>query len=98
MRQLRFSFQALQDLSDVGDFIAQDNPGRAATFVGELEGRCRRLVDFPLANPAHPKVGNNLRVAVWRNYAIYYAVADDILEIRRIVHGARNISPDDLAR
>lgn len=50
--------EARADLDQIGDFIAQDNPRRAASFVGELLDRCRRLADTPRAFPLVPRYEN----------------------------------------
>jgi plasmid stabilization system protein ParE len=40
--RLRFSRRAEAALEEVADYIARDNPMRAASFVRELRKRCRR--------------------------------------------------------
>jgi len=35
------------DIKDIGDFIAEDNPERACSFVDELIESVERLSDFP---------------------------------------------------
>ncbi|MGD7268361.1 type II toxin-antitoxin system RelE/ParE family toxin, partial [Ralstonia pseudosolanacearum] len=35
---------AEQDLESIADYIAQDNPARAVTFVRDLREQCQRLV------------------------------------------------------
>lgn len=39
--------EAENDLEQIGDFIAQDNPRRAISFVKELVDRCHRLTEMP---------------------------------------------------
>lgn len=38
-----FADEAEADLERIGDYIAQDNPRRAFTYVQELRARCERL-------------------------------------------------------
>lgn len=47
--QLVFLPQAELDLEVIGDYIARDNPCRAASFVRELQVQCRKLVKSPKA-------------------------------------------------
>lgn len=43
------------DLEAIGDYIARDNPLRAATFIRELYQCCMDLADMPLAWPVVPR-------------------------------------------
>jgi plasmid stabilization system protein ParE len=43
------------DLREIGDYIARDNPQRAASFVGELLARSQRIAKQPEAYPARPE-------------------------------------------
>ncbi|NTS32285.1 type II toxin-antitoxin system RelE/ParE family toxin [Phyllobacterium sp. BT25] len=58
--KLAFTDAARSDLLSIGDYIADDNPWRAVTFLEELEARCASIVDFP-NSPAVPadKVGES---------------------------------------
>lgn len=94
--RFRFSRRAEIDIEDIGDFIARDNPARALTFVQELRVRCRKLADFPEAVPARTTLGDDVRIAVFGRYLILYAMHRDILEVRRVVHGARDLTDNDL--
>jgi toxin ParE1/3/4 len=55
--EIRFSRRAEIDLEDIADFIARDNPARAASFVRELREHCRRRLLFPEATPLRPELG-----------------------------------------
>ncbi|HEY0524023.1 MAG TPA: type II toxin-antitoxin system RelE/ParE family toxin [Stellaceae bacterium] len=89
--RFRFSRRAEIDIEGIGDFIARDNPRRALSFVMELRSRCRALADFPEAFPLCPEFGEGVRLAVHNgNYLIFYLVHGDLLEIRRVIHGARD--------
>lgn len=45
--EIVWSPQALEDIESIGDFIAEDNPPRAITFVDELIDSVERFIDFP---------------------------------------------------
>ena len=94
--RFRFSRRAETDIEKIGDFIARDNPTRALTFIQELRDRCRKLTDFPEAAPARPILGDGVRGAVFGRYMILYVVHQDLLEVRRVLHGARNLTDADL--
>ncbi len=86
----RFSRLAEADVESIGAYIARDNPIRAISFVSELRQRCRELVHFPGSCPLHPELGDGLRMTVFGSYLIFYVVDEDILEVRRVLHHARN--------
>ena len=59
----------------IGDYIAQDNPSRALSFVEELERRCVALLDQPRAYPLVPRhEASGIRRAVHERYLIFYRV------------------------
>ena len=89
--RFRFSRRAEADLEEIGDFIARDNPMRAVSFVGELRDHCRKLLTFPQAARVRPELDDGVHLGVFGNYVILYVVHLDLLEIRRVVHGARNL-------
>lgn len=93
--RFRFSRRAEIDIEEIGDFIARDNPVRAITYVQELRTRCRQLTDFPGAAPARAVYGEGVRMVVFGRFLILYVVHQDVLEIRRVVHGARDLAGDD---
>ena len=94
--QYRFSRHAERDIEDIGDFIARDNPRRAITFITKLRDRCRQIVEFPRAAPSRRALGKGVRCVVFGRYLIVSVVRARVLEIRRVLHGARNISAGDL--
>lgn len=45
--EIIWSPQSIQDIEEIGDFIALDNPSRAITFVDDLVDSVERLKEFP---------------------------------------------------
>jgi toxin ParE1/3/4 len=93
--RLRFSRRAEADLAEITAYIAQGNPARAVTFVRELRAHCQGLLTFPAARPSRPELGEGVRLSVFGNYVVLYVLHQDILEIRRVVHGARDLADID---
>ncbi|MEY3788345.1 MAG: hypothetical protein RLZ75_2552 [Pseudomonadota bacterium] len=69
-----FSPLAASDLEEIGDYIAQDNPRRAITFVREIRERCQKIVAFPEAAQLHPEYGDGVRMIPHGRYLIFYTV------------------------
>jgi toxin ParE1/3/4 len=60
--------------------------------VREIREHCRRLTKFPEAAPLRPEFGDGVRLSILNRYLIFYIVHGDPVQIRRVVHGARNLS------
>lgn len=82
---------AEDDLESIGDWIAKDNPERAASFIVELRQSCFDVGPWPLAFPllAH-RQHDDIRRKVHGSYLIFYRVRREAIEILRILHGARD--------
>ena len=93
--RFRFSKRAEVDLEEIAAYIARDNPARAVTYVRELREHCHGLVAFPEARRLRPELGEGVRLSVYGNYVVLYVVHPELLEIRRVVHGARNLADID---
>jgi len=63
--RVEFSNESENDLEQIGDFIAKDNPRRAYSFMRELRSKCEALADmadsFPLV-PRYERQGYRRRV------------------------------------
>ena len=82
--------EARGDLRAIGDWIARDNPTRAATFVTELEGRAAALADMPERGPiAFTSSRHPVHKLTHGRYLIYYRIRADRVEVLGIHHGAR---------
>ena len=75
-----FTPEAEASLERIGDYIAQDSPGRAVSFIAELAEA------FPLV-PRYAKLG--VRRLPHGRYLILYRPRGDCVIILRVVHGAR---------
>ena len=94
---------ALQDLAEIGAYIARDNPERAVSFIDELLEHCERLGAQPLRNPLVPRYkAHGIRRCVHANYLIFYRVGLKQIEVIHVFQGAREyeplLFPDDLSR
>ena len=89
--KVRLARSAKADLSAIADWIGEDNPQRAASFVRELYERCMSLAHRPKRFPVARHVESvAVRKLSHRDYLIFYAVLDDQVEIIHIIHGARD--------
>jgi len=75
----------------IADFIRRDNPERADSFSGELQRKIETVAERPLSFPARPEFGRAIRSALHGHYLILFRFENDVVEIARVVHGARDI-------
>jgi plasmid stabilization system protein ParE len=79
------------DLEQIADWIAEDNPRRAVTFIQEIREAFRRIADGPLHYQLRPDIGEDARIAVVGNYVILFRVDDQAIRIERVVFGGRDL-------
>ncbi len=91
MKPVVFSRKAELDLEDIADYIAADNPRRAASFVRELRERCFALSTLPGSARPFPHLGPDAHILLYQNYVILYRNLPQHVSIERVVHGARDI-------
>jgi toxin ParE1/3/4 len=83
--------QALRDLDAIADYILDDDPSRAISFVDELWARFRQITERPLSFPSRPDLAPGLHSALHGNYLIVFLIDNEEVVIARVVHGARDI-------
>jgi len=83
---------AERDLEAIGDYIAEDNPSRALSFIAELRAQCATIAKAPQAYRARPELGEGLRSCAHGNYVIFFTVTKARLTIVRVLHGAMDIA------
>ena len=91
MKPVVFSRKAEQDLEDIADYIAADDPRRAASFVRELRERCFALGTLPASARPFPGLVPDGHIFPYRNYVILYRNLSRHVSIERVLHGAREI-------
>jgi toxin ParE1/3/4 len=80
------------DLEEIGDYIAQDNPIRAVTFVAELRAHCEKICLNPSGYRRRPELSDDFRSCAHGNYMIFFEFTTEQVTIVRILHSARDIS------
>jgi len=86
--ELRWTHKALENLVQIAAYIAQDNPTRASSFIGEIKEKTELLLAFPaLGRPG--RVPGTRELVVHENYVVPYRVKGDTVQIIRVQHVAR---------
>ncbi len=74
---IRYLPAAEHDLLSIHDWIANDNPSRAKSFVEELDRRIGKLASHPYLGivPKYPKLKEaGYRVLILDSYLVFYKV------------------------
>jgi toxin ParE1/3/4 len=87
----RLSPPARNDIDEIWDFIAQDNPEAAERFTAMLTGKFHAIAAEPHMGRACSKLGAGLRRFPVGNYVNFYRPTESHVEIARVLHGARDI-------
>ena len=82
---------AHQDLVEILDYIATDNPSAALSVIEKIEAKCLLIADSPITGEIQPKLGDGVRASTVGRYVIFHRQANDRVEILRIIPGDRNI-------
>jgi len=90
MKQAILSTDALRDLAEIRDYIAEVNRLAAINFLGRLYDVFSSLATFPRMGRLKPKFGRGVRTFPCGSYIIYYEPLGDSVEIRRVLHARRD--------
>ena len=89
--------QALVDLEAIGDYVAAQNPNAAVRLVEVLQRRWELLTFHPWSGAPRDDILPGIRHLVVGEYLTFYRIDHSTIEILRVLHGRRNIGPEDLA-
>lgn len=82
---------AAQDITEIWEYIAEDNPLAARRVREEILYRIRAVVAHPQSGHRRPDLtGRPLRFILVREYLIAYAPEEKPLWVVAVMHGRRN--------
>lgn len=91
MRRVTRRPQALADILEIWDYIADDDPGAADRWIDRLDAAFNLLSTQPLMGRMRPELATGVRSFPFGRYVIFYAPLDDGIDVVRVLHGARDI-------
>ena len=83
---------AEQDLEAIGDYIAEDNPRKAAETVLRIIQKIERLDSFPERHQVQQHLPGAHRFFIVGNYLAVYRIDEEYVYIVRVVQGARDMT------
>ena len=90
--RVEFSRWVEGDLKSIADYIAEDNPMRAVSFIREIREKIRVVARQPLTYQLRPEIGEGARLAVVGRYLLLFRVVNETVRIERVVYGGRELS------
>jgi toxin ParE1/3/4 len=92
---IRYLATAERDLYDIFAYIMKDSPGVAASLLEDFDRSISLLSRIPVRGvvPKDDRLKKlGYRILILRNYLVFYIVKNESIQIRRILHGARQSS------
>jgi len=93
--QIRYLPAAQEDLLEILEYIKKDSPNAAIGFIEQFDTTVGQLGKFPRMGvvPRAPHLEQSgYRMLVIRNYLVFYVIIQEVIEIRRVIHGRRKYS------
>ncbi len=90
--EIRYLSTAERDLENIFDYIMKDRPAAAKSLLEAIDRSIARLSFNPDigAIPRDERLGKmGYRILIIQKYLVFYVVKPKFIQIRRIIHGAR---------
>ena len=88
--RLRWTPDASEDLYRIVQYIQEDSPSAAAQVAKIVVDGCEILLRFPRAGRTGRREGTRELVFAGLPYIAVYRIADEVVEVIRIYHGAQD--------
>ena len=97
MHKLKYLPLALNDLRDITDYIAETlkAPKAAMDLLAAMDESISRLEQFPYSCKVYQPIKNlenEYRLLPVKNYAVFYVVKEQVVEIHRIVYAKMDLT------
>ena len=89
---------ANSDFNEIWSYIAQDNAAAADETLDRIESQCVRIAAYPESGRDRSDLCPDLRSISVGNYLVFYRVTPNSVEIIRVLHSARDITPKTFSR
>ena len=90
-RRLIWAPEAITDLDEIVEHIAQDNEILAKQFAKQIIDQVAMIPSFPFAGRLVPEAPDkpNVRERIYKSVRLIYRVREDSIEIYRVFHQSR---------
>ncbi|MBD2578202.1 type II toxin-antitoxin system RelE/ParE family toxin [Oscillatoria sp. FACHB-1406] len=91
MSSYSFSDDAIQDLDEICEYIARNNPKAASKLFEKIRERCKVVADFPNMGKSYSKLSPGLRGFIVDERIVFYYAREDGIDVARVVSGYRDL-------
>ncbi|ABM40237.1 type II toxin-antitoxin system RelE/ParE family toxin [Polaromonas naphthalenivorans] len=84
--QLEWRQQAIDDLVEIVEYIAEDNPDAAQELKDEIEEKAAKLPDHPKLYKPSPRVKGMRELVARSNYIVLYRETPTLVEVVNVFH------------
>lgn len=91
MKKYSLSREAIRDLDDIATYLAKVNIQLGENFIKRFGKKCNNLINFPYMGRDYNQIAPNLRGILLDGYIILYQVAEEEIEIVRVLSGYRDL-------
>ncbi len=89
---------AIERVSEIAQYIAQDSPGVAVKWVDTVFKKVKRLKDFPKSGWKVPETKRtDIQEILYGNYRIIYRISPNDVSILTVRHGKQILPQEDIA-
>ncbi len=94
MVKINWTEQAIEDLTNIADFIRKDSEKYARLTIKNIRNRVGQLKQFPNSGKIVPEIEKNeIRELILGNYRIIYLIfSSSRIDILTVHHSARQLS------
>jgi addiction module RelE/StbE family toxin len=87
---------AVQHLSAIYAYIAQNSPKYAERTIDRLTRRSQQIATFPLSGRVVPEFSTEqIREVIESSYRIIYYIKAEQIDILAVLHGSQQITPSE---
>jgi plasmid stabilization system protein ParE len=95
--KLVWSPLAMDRVTEIGQYIAQDSPNAAQKWVESIFHVAERLIQFPESGRIVPEIlKDEFREIIYGNYRIIYRLQDELISILTVRHGKQILPIDEI--
>ena len=91
MNDYFLSPQAINDLTEINDYLFANNQASADAFLDEISQKFEQLAQFPKMGRRRDELSPSLRSFPFQVYLIFYREVEQGIEIARIISGYRDL-------
>lgn len=92
MANVVYAPDAEDDIADIVEVIARDNPNAARNWLAKLRSTCDTLSTQPNVGELRKDFGvPGCKSFSFGNYVLFFRAIDDGIEVARVIHGSRDL-------